>query len=291
MLLLPHAFAAACDRSPLGGPGGQCHIRWMQDIAASIDLALLKVGAVAAWIIVIVAAERLVPAVARRGGWTRIGRNAGLFAINIVASRLAVIPLTALAAGFGPEWRPDWLIGGWSLLIDLLILDLWIYAWHLANHGLPLLWRFHEIHHLDEFLDASSAVRFHVGEVLLSACVRAVVIIALDIPLASVLIFETMVLVAAIFQHSNLRLPRGLERALSMVIITPSIHWVHHHAVRMDTDSNYGTTLSVWDRLFGTLSPTPRTPEMTIGVERASDTGLAALLLRPLTGAPGRRQG
>jgi sterol desaturase/sphingolipid hydroxylase (fatty acid hydroxylase superfamily) len=253
----------------------------MVDLSNPETLALLKAIAVTTWIAFILVAERLVPAVERRGGWSRIGRNAALFAVNIAASRFAVIPLTALAASMTLDWRPDWMIGGWAILLDLLILDLWIYFWHRANHTLPFLWRFHEIHHLDEFLDASSAVRFHAGEVLLSAGVRAVVIIALDIPLASVLLFETLVLVAAVFQHSNIRLPAGLERALSTVIITPSIHWVHHHAVRRDTDSNYGTMLSVWDRLFGSLSPTPRTPEMAIGVERDHDRGFWRLLTKP----------
>lgn len=253
----------------------------MLDISDPQRLAIAKAVAVAAWILLILTAERAVPAVARRGGWPRILRNAGLFAVNIGLSRLAIIPVTVLATGMTLDWRPAWLDGGWALLLDLLILDLWIYFWHRANHTIPFLWRFHEIHHLDEFLDASSAVRFHAGEVLMSAAVRGVVIVLLDIPLASVLAFETLVLVASVFQHSNVRLPARLEKALSWVIVTPSIHWVHHHAVRRDTDSNYGTTLSVWDRVFATLSPTPRTPEMAIGVERAHDDGFWKLLVRP----------
>lgn len=253
----------------------------MLDISDPQQLAIAKGIAVSGWIALILVAERLAPAVERRGGWPRILRNAALFAVNIALSRVAVIPLTALAASLAVDWRPAWLHGGWTILLDLLVLDLWIYFWHRANHAFPILWRFHEIHHLDEFLDASSAVRFHAGEVLLSAGVRAVVIILLDIPLASVLLFETLVLVAAVFQHSNVRVPGLLERALSRVIITPSIHWVHHHAVRHDTDSNYGTMLSVWDRLFATLSPTPRTPEMAIGVENDHDAGLPTLVLRP----------
>ncbi|NQW12336.1 MAG: sterol desaturase family protein [Alphaproteobacteria bacterium] len=244
-------------------------------------LTLFKTLAVGSWIALILVAERALPAVARRGGWVRVGRNAGLWVVNIALSRFAVLPLTALAAGMGLGWRPEALVGGWMIAADIVLLDLWIYAWHQVNHRIPLLWRFHEIHHLDEFLDATSAVRFHAGEVLISACVRAPVIILLDIPLTSVLVFETLVLMAAVFQHSNLRLPAGLERALSQVIITPSIHWVHHHAVRRDTDSNYGTIFSLWDRLFGTLSPTPRTAELTIGVERLHDDGFWALMLRP----------
>ena len=109
---------------------------------------------------------------------------------------------------------------------------LWIYWWHRANHELPFLWRFHAVHHYDELLDTSSAVRFHFGEVALSALARAGVIVLLDLPLASVVLFEGLVLMAAIFHHSDARLPPAIERPLSRVIVTPSIHWVHHHARR-----------------------------------------------------------
>jgi len=77
------------------------------------------------------------------------------------------------------------------------------------------------------------------------------------------------------------RLPAGLERALSFVVVTPSIHWVHHHAIRADTDSNYSTLLSVWDRLFASRSATQRSPDMPIGVEGGHDRGLVALVRRP----------
>ncbi len=116
---------------------------------------------------------------------------------------------------------------------------------------------------------------------LLSALARAAVIVLLDIPIASVLVFETLLLVAAIFHHSNLRLATGLERALARVGITPSIHWVHHHARRSDTDSNYGTIFSFWDPLFDSRSATPRSPGMPIGVETRGEQSLARLLLRP----------
>ena len=171
--------------------------------------------------------------------------------------------------------------GGPGLVADVLILDLWIYWWHRANHKFPLLWRFHEIHHLDNFLDASSGLRFHFAEVLLSSLVRAVVIVLLGVPLASVVVFETLVAMFAMFQHSNLRLPRSFERGLSWFIVTPSIHWVHHHAVRRDTDSNYAFLLSLWDHVFGSRSPTERTVEMPMGVEGISDKPLPELLQRP----------
>lgn len=249
------------------------------------QLLALKGAVVAGWFILLFAAERLrpaaVPAVEARG-WRRVGRNLGLHAANAALSPLVVLPLSLLAAAAAPQWRPDWWSGAAGLALDLLVLDLWIYLWHRANHRVPALWRFHEVHHLDRHLDTTTAVRFHFGEVLLSAGVRAAVIFALGIPIASVLVFETLVLLSSLFQHSNLRLPARLERALSWVVVTPSHHWVHHHAVRADTDSNYANILSVWDRLFGTRSPTVRDPLMEIGTEGRRERDLSGLLLRPL---------
>jgi sterol desaturase/sphingolipid hydroxylase (fatty acid hydroxylase superfamily) len=105
--------------------------------------------------------------------------------------------------------------------------------------------------------------------------------IPLGLKLESILAFETLVLISAIFHHSNLRLPPALEKALSFVVVTPSIHWVHHHAVRADTDSNYSTVLSLWDRLFASRSRTPRTPTMPIGVEGRREENLGGLLMLP----------
>jgi sterol desaturase/sphingolipid hydroxylase (fatty acid hydroxylase superfamily) len=101
------------------------------------------------------------------------------------------------------------------------------------------------------------------------------------IPLSSVLTFEALILVATGFHHSDLKLPPRLERALSWIVVTPSIHWVHHHRIRRDTDSNYSTILSLWDRLFASRSATRRTPDMEIGVEGREEQDLPKLLLRP----------
>ena len=173
-------------------------------------------------------------------------------------------------------------MGGWAgLVFDLILMDLWIYGWHRTSHVFHVLWRFHEVHHLDETLDASTALRFHFGEVFNSSLVRAAVIFLLAVPLSSVLAFETLVAMVAIFHHSNVRLPARLERVLSWAIVTPSIHWVHHHATRADTDSNYATVLSLWDRLFGSSSRTLRTAGLRMGVEGQADAGLASLVIRP----------
>jgi sterol desaturase/sphingolipid hydroxylase (fatty acid hydroxylase superfamily) len=241
-----------------------------------------KGGIVLASILFLIVMERIFPVAQWREGATRLLRNFGLALLNVIASPLIVLPITALAASHAPGWRPEFLSGWTGLLFDLLILDLWIYWWHRANHVLPVLWRFHEVHHLDEMLDASSALRFHFGEVILSSFVRAAVIFALAVPLSSVIVFETMVVLAALFHHSNLRLPKGVERVLSYIIVTPSIHWLHHHAKREDTDSSYATVLSVWDRLFGSRSLTARTVDMKMGVEGRHERTFLGLVTRPL---------
>lgn len=240
-----------------------------------------KGGIVLAALLAFLFLERLFPVARWAGGFARVGRNLSLALCNVAIGPLIVIPLTLYAAGIAPRWRPDMLTGWSGLAFDIVALDFWIYWWHRANHRLPFLWRFHAVHHLDETLDATTALRFHFGEVALSAVARAAVIFLIAIPPASVVAFETLLAVVTIFHHSNLKLPRRLERALSFIIVTPSIHWIHHHAERADTDSSYATLLSPWDRLFGSRSLTVRTAELPIGVEGVRDMPVVRLLLRP----------
>jgi sterol desaturase/sphingolipid hydroxylase (fatty acid hydroxylase superfamily) len=253
----------------------------------TLEAALAWKGvAVALWLALLFAAERLHPADDRPrpeigGAWRRLGRNFGLFLANLALSPLVVVPLSLWAAAHAVPWRPSWWSGAGGLVLDLVLLDFWIYWWHRANHRIPLLWRFHAMHHLDRVLDTSSALRFHFGEVLLSAAARAATIVLLGLPFVSVVAFEALVLGATIFHHSNLALPPRLEAALSRLVVTPSIHWVHHHRVRRDTDSNYATVLSLWDRLFASRSPRPRLAGMAIGVEGRDELALPQLLVAP----------
>jgi len=100
---------------------------------------------------------------------------------------------------------------------------------------------------------------------------------------STVVVFETLVLIFTLFHHSNIALPSRFEGALSKAIITPAIHWVHHHAIRKDTDSNYGTIFSFWDPLFRTKSETQRFQNMKIGVENLKDTNFVRLMLAPFS--------
>lgn len=226
-------------------------------------------------------AERLAAAAATTSGVERLVRNGVLWALLVILSPLIVLPLTAFAAGH-PLWtRPAGLAGAPMLIADIILLDLWTYWVHRAYHEVPVMRRFHRIHHLDEHLDTTSAVRFHPGEVAISALLRMIPITLLALPFAHVVVFETALLAASLFHHSNIRLPAAFEQALSRVIVTPSIHWVHHHAIRRDTNSNYAAIFSLWDPIFGTRSPTKRAPDMKIGVEGAMDLPLGGLLIAP----------
>jgi sterol desaturase/sphingolipid hydroxylase (fatty acid hydroxylase superfamily) len=248
-----------------------------------VDLIANKGMWIVAALIALIVLERAFPASPLRHRLSDAAKNLGLAVFNVALSPLIVIPLTAWAASHALDWRPA-IWSGWSgMALDILLLDCWIYFWHRINHEWNFLWRFHEVHHLDETLDATSALRFHFGEVLLSSLVRAGVILLLDVPLSSVIVFEVAVAFASLFHHSNLHLPGWIEQQMSKVIVTPSIHWVHHHAIRADTDSNYGTIFAFWDPIFRTRSITQREPEMKIGVEGAQDQSLPELVLRPFS--------
>lgn len=271
----------------------------MGDFGGSLlqDLLAAKGAVVAGWIVLALVVEQWRPAappplhLAGYGSawFARWGRNLGLFALTSAVSSLVVLPVTVWAALHAPWSRAELTaLPAWAWLpLDIVLLDLWIYWWHRANHEWPFLWRFHEVHHRDRHLDATTALRFHFGEVALSACARAIVIVALAIPLTSVVLFEILVLVASVFHHANWRIPPALERALARIVITPSRHWVHHHCVRADTDSTYGTILSVWDRWFRTVTPTQRQPLMPLGVEGREELPMIALIAAPTAAEAG----
>jgi len=247
---------------------------------------IIKAGIAFVVFIVLFVAERLFRAATPPASRARLVRNVALWAIVLLASPLVVAPLTAWGANHVLWTRPEWMLAGTAgaafFAIDVILLDFWTYWLHRAYHKVPDMWRLHEVHHRDEFLDTTSAVRFHLGEVVLSALLRLFPIALLAPPLASVIVFETLVLCASFFHHSNICLPARLEGALSKVMVTPSIHWVHHHALVADTNSNYATILSLWDPLFGSRSKTNRQEDMKIGVEGVEDQALLRLILMPL---------
>ena len=139
-----------------------------------------------------------------------------------------------------------------DFLLALVLLDGWIYAWHRANHTIPLLWRFHRMHHSDQQMDVTTATRFHLGEHVGSSMLRLGLIPLLGFEVWHLIVYDTCVIAVTQFHHADISLGRW-DRWVRLLIVTPDMHKVHHSDWRPETDSNYSTVLSLWDRLAGTF--------------------------------------
>ncbi|MEC9432427.1 MAG: sterol desaturase family protein [Pseudomonadota bacterium] len=163
---------------------------------------------------------------------------------------------------------------GWAaFLAGVLVLDLAIWAQHLVFHKVPWLWRLHRVHHADRDVDVTTAIRFHPVEIALSMLLKIGLVYALGAPAAAVLVFEVLLNGCAMFNHANIRLPAGIERPLRWLLVTPEMHRIHHSVRRAEADSNYGFSVSWWDRLFGTYSARPEGGEagLTLGLSAHQD--------------------
>ncbi len=150
----------------------------------------------------------------------------------------------------------------------LVILDACNYLWHRLNHAVPILWRFHSVHHSDPHMDVSTSGRYHVGEIVLSSLLFLLVLVLFGIRLWEMLLYQLLAAAVGQFHHANISIPSRLDRALRTFLVTPAMHKVHHSRIRREMDSNFGSLLSVWDRLGRTfrLAGIPR--EISFGVER-----------------------
>lgn len=262
---------------------------------------LLRIGCFAAMLVVMVGAEALWP---RRAGLARGRRwphNAALVVIDTLAVRAfawvlpTFLPVAAAVLAADRGWGLFPMIGldGWpAFWLALILFDLAIYVQHLAVHHIPVLWRLHRVHHSDMAIDASTGVRFHPLEILLSIVIKVGLVLALGAPAAAVVVFEVVLNASSIFNHANLRLPAWADAALRRLIVTPDMHRVHHSVHRDETDSNFGFNLSIWDRLFGTYRAQPRDGHdaMDIGQPGFRDPaklGFLHLLSQPFGRGPG----
>ena len=145
-----------------------------------------------------------------------------------------------------------------EFVVAFLLLDMLIYFQHVISHKLPVLWRFHKVHHTDRDIDVTTGVRFHPIEIVLSMLYKLACVALIGPSVVAVIVFEIALNASAMFNHSNLSLTKPLDRFLRIFVVTPDFHRVHHSAIRSETDSNYGFFLSVWDRLFGTYIDQPQ---------------------------------
>ena len=205
----------------------------------------------------------------------RWGANLGLVVVDSVLLRLLYAG-SAVSAALAVEARgwgvfnelpvlPHWA----EILASVVMLDFAIYLQHALFHAVPLLWRFHRVHHSDHDFDVTTGVRFHPVEVLLSLLYKMAVIAVIGPSAVAVLIFEVLLNATSLFNHGNLFIPAGLDRVLRWFLVTPDMHRVHHSPLRMETDSNYGFNVPWWDRLFGTYRDQPTTAHsaMAIGLD------------------------
>lgn len=152
--------------------------------------------------------------------------------------------------GLNYQYAADPIIKG---MIAFLIMDYTNYLWHVLNHKVPLLWRFHLVHHCDPDLDVTTAIRFHFGELIGSVFYRGAFVFLSGATALQVLLYEILFEGATQFHHSNWKLPYTLEKALNKMIVTPRMHGIHHSMIRQETDSNYSVIFSFWDRLHNTV--------------------------------------
>lgn len=243
-------------------------------------------------LVLMMAAEFLWPrrdqAVSRQKRWPH---NLTLVVLDIVLVRL-VFPvslagfcLIAAQKGWGIFNTldvPFWL----TFSLSLLALDILIYGQHIMLHKIPILWRLHRVHHTDTEFDVTTALRFHPIEILLSMLVKFTAAAILGAPPEAALAFEIILNAAAMFNHGNVNIPTRLDEWLRRFIVTPDMHRVHHSTIRRETDSNYGFSISLWDRLFGTYHAQPQKGHggMIIGLNifrKEEDMRVEKLLLQP----------
>ena len=177
---------------------------------------------------------------------------------------------------------PYWL----KLTLGVLILDFTIYLWHLLTHVVPIIWRFHRVHHCDMNMDVSTANRFHIGELLISGLLRLAVIYTFGIPVLAYFVFEILVNISIEFHHSSIKLNPAFEKVLGLVIMSPYLHRIHHSVKIRERDANYGVIFTIWDRLLGTLVSDVDQDKIAIGIgshRKFEQLGFWHLMWMPFT--------
>jgi len=253
-----------------------------------LSFFLCVLVAMAAWEVAAPRRRREIPRLLR---WTN---NLLVVVLDAMFVRL-FFPLVAVGLALIAEERgwglfnliesPEWL----AFAVSMLTLDLAIYLQHVMFHAVPALWRVHRMHHADLEFDVTTGLRFHPVEIVLSMGIKLAVVLALGPPAIAVLAFEVLLNAGSLFNHSNVRIPIGLDRALRWFVVTPDMHRVHHSIHPSEANSNFGFNVPWWDRLLGTYRAQPRDTHegMTIGVEQfrtRRDLWIDRMLTQPLQG-------
>jgi len=263
----------------------------MMEVALRLGSALAIFAAMAVWEW---RKPRLTLAQDRRQRWPI---NLGITVLDVVLVRLtvgaAVVQASLLAGerGWGLFHLLD--VPGWvAFTASWALLDFAIYLQHILVHAVPVLWRLHQVHHADLGFDVTTGLRFHPLEIFLSLGVKVACVAAIGPPVGAVILFEVLLNGGSLFNHGNVALPLNVDQWLRWLIVTPDMHRVHHSAVPAETNSNFGFSVSIWDRLCGTYRAQPAAGHegMTLGVAHLRDParlGLLRLLWLPVAGPIG----
>lgn len=264
----------------------------------SIDIEpVARLGVFATALAVLAALEMWLPR--RKTEWKRRLRWPGNIGIVVLDTLLVRVLFPTAVVGVA-VWASA---RGWGVFnhINLplalqvsgsvVLLDLLIYFQHVMFHRVPALWPFHRMHHTDLHLDATTGLRFHPIEILISTAIKCAAVIMLGAPAAAVILFEVILNLAAMFTHSNIRIPARLDSLVRLLVVTPDMHRVHHSTEARETHSNFGFNLSCWDRLFRTYRAQPIRghDEMELGIPgyaSSKELRLMDMLFHPFVRKP-----
>lgn len=221
--------------------------------------------------------------------FTREARNLAVAAVGGAALRVTEKPLADALTSLVERRRwgllklfrlPAWL----EVALAVVLLDYTLYLWHVLTHRVPFLWRFHVVHHIDLDLDATTALRFHFAELVFSVPWRAAQILLIGVSPLALSVWQTLLMLSILFHHSNVSLPVELERRLNLLVVTPRMHGIHHSTVKEETDSNWSSGITLWDRLHGTLRLDVPQDAIDIGVpayREPREVGIVSMLALP----------
>lgn len=221
--------------------------------------------------------------------------NLGLAALNVVLLRVLAGGAVVSAAAFADDrgvgllhWveLPGWL--GW--MITILALDFAVYLQHVMFHAVPVLWRLHRVHHADLGFDTTTGFRFHPIEILVSAALKSAVVVLLGAAGWAVVAFEVLLNASSLFNHGNVFMRETVDRSLRRLIVTPDMHRIHHSSSIAETNSNFGFSFSIWDRLCGTYRSEPALGQLGLEIglsEYRHPLHLGQMLLLPFQGSAG----
>ena len=224
--------------------------------------------------------------------------NLGIVGLNSVAAQL-VMPIMPVAMALIVQENHWGLLNTLNIpypvavAASVILLDLVVYIQHVMFHAIPILWRFHMMHHADLDYDLTTGLRFHPIEILISFGIKLAVVVVLGPPVLAVILFEILLNATATFNHGNIYIFEKVDRILRLFVVTPDMHRVHHSVTIRETNSNFGFNMPWWDRLFGTYRAQPAAGHigMTIGLSQFRDPKrltLPWMLALPFIGKPGR---